>query len=210
MPRNRPHVDGLLSDFQALLKHAENESPRVHYFRERLGGVIKSYRRAASSIETGQGEHINSRRRCALIQGSCLIAVPPVVGATLLTRFNVSHALTFTVSRQCSLACTARPNTLHRNLLSTNAIENSLRNTRRKLGRVSRFRPETDQAQRWLAFALTEIESGFRKLSGHKDLHKLVEALEQEPATEASRFDQGSPPSPTAQSSNPEAQKIET
>jgi putative transposase len=102
------------------------------------------------------------------------------------------------------------PNTLHRNLLSTNAIENSLRNTRRKLGRVSRFRPETDQAQRWLAFALTDIESGFRKLSGHKDLHKLVEALEREPAPDDARFDQGSPPSPTAQSSNPEAQQIET
>ena len=31
------------------------------------------------------------------------------------------------------------PNTLHRNLLSTNAIENSFRNTRNKLGRVTRF-----------------------------------------------------------------------
>ena len=29
------------------------------------------------------------------------------------------------------------PNTLHRNLLSTNAIENSFRNTRNKLGRVT-------------------------------------------------------------------------
>ena len=49
------------------------------------------------------------------------------------------------------------PSTLHRNLLSTNAIENSFRNTRRKLGRVTRFRAETDQATRWLAFALTEV-----------------------------------------------------
>ena len=40
------------------------------------------------------------------------------------------------------------PNTLHRNLLSTNAIENSFRNTRNKLGRVTRFRVETDQATR--------------------------------------------------------------
>jgi len=31
------------------------------------------------------------------------------------------------------------PNTLHRNMLSTNAIENSFRNTRNKLGRVTRF-----------------------------------------------------------------------
>jgi hypothetical protein len=35
------------------------------------------------------------------------------------------------------------PNTLHRSLLSTNAIENSFLNTRRKLGRVTRFRADT-------------------------------------------------------------------
>jgi len=51
-----------------------------------------------------------------------------------------------------ALHCLNVPNTLHRNLLSTNAIENSFRNTRRKLGRVTRFRAETDQATRWLAF----------------------------------------------------------
>ena len=72
------------------------------------------------------------------------------------------------------------PNTLHRNLLSTNAIENSFLNTRRKLGRVTRFRAETDQATRWLAFALTEVEKGFRRISGYVDLPKLLEALERE------------------------------
>lgn len=72
------------------------------------------------------------------------------------------------------------PNTLHRNLLSTNAIENSFRNTRRKLGRVTRFRPETDQATRWLAFALTEVEKGFRRISGYQDLPSLIAALERE------------------------------
>lgn len=70
------------------------------------------------------------------------------------------------------------PNTLHRNLLSTNAIENSFRNTRNKLGRVTRFRAETDQATRWLSFALIEVEKGFRRISGHRDLPKLIEALE--------------------------------
>jgi transposase-like protein len=78
------------------------------------------------------------------------------------------------------------PNTLHRNLLSTNAIENSFRNTRRKLGRVTRFRAETDQATRWLAFALTEVEKGFRRISGYADLPYLIKALarsgEDEPA----------------------------
>ena len=50
------------------------------------------------------------------------------------------------------------PNTLHWNLLSTVAIENSFRNARRKLGRVTRFRAETDQATRWLAIcAMAEV-----------------------------------------------------
>jgi len=70
------------------------------------------------------------------------------------------------------------PNTLHRNLLSTNAIENSFRNTRRKLCRVTRFRAETDQATRWLAFALTEVERGFHRISGYKDLPHLIAALQ--------------------------------
>lgn len=70
------------------------------------------------------------------------------------------------------------PNTLHRSLLSTNAIENSFRNTRRKLGRVCRFRAETDQASRWLAYALLEAEKGFRKIAGHKDLWHLKKALQ--------------------------------
>lgn len=70
------------------------------------------------------------------------------------------------------------PSTLHRSLLSTNAIENSFLNTRRKIGRVTRFRAETDQASRWLAYALTEVEKGFRRISGYADLPKLLAALE--------------------------------
>ena len=72
------------------------------------------------------------------------------------------------------------PNTLHRNLLSTNAIENSFRNTRNKLGRVTRFRVETDHATRWLAFALLEVEKGFRRISGYKELPQLMAALERQ------------------------------
>ena len=72
------------------------------------------------------------------------------------------------------------PSTLHRSLLSTNAIENSFRNTRNKLGRVTRFRAETDQATRWLSFALleVEVEKGFRRISGCDNLPKLIPALE--------------------------------
>jgi transposase-like protein len=80
------------------------------------------------------------------------------------------------------------PSTLHRSLLSTNAIESSFRNTRRKLGRVTRFRPETDQASRWMAFSLLEVNKGFRRIAGHYDLGSLMKALERpsEPAEVAS------------------------
>jgi transposase-like protein len=76
------------------------------------------------------------------------------------------------------------PNTLHRSLLSTNAIENSFLNTRRKLGRVTRFRAETDQASRWLSYALQEAAKGFRRISGHTSLPSLIAALARaEPAS---------------------------
>lgn len=77
-----------------------------------------------------------------------------------------------------ALHCLEVPSTLHRNLLSTNAIENSFRNTRRKLGRVTRFRADTNQATRWLAFALTEVEKGFRRISGYQSMPHLLTALE--------------------------------
>ena len=48
------------------------------------------------------------------------------------------------------------PNTLHRNLLSTNAIDNSFRYTHGRLGRVTRFRADTDQATHWLSITKTE------------------------------------------------------
>ena len=70
------------------------------------------------------------------------------------------------------------PNTLHRSLLSTNAIENSFRNTRNKLGRATRFRAATDKATRWLSFALLEVEKGFWRISGYDDLPDLIAALE--------------------------------
>lgn len=94
------------------------------------------------------------------------------------------------------------PSTLHRHLLSTNAIENSFRNTRRKLGRVTRFRAETDQATRWLAFALSEVEKGFRRLAGYKDLPHLAAALEQRRARELANRT-GPFPSPPATTKAP-------
>jgi putative transposase len=70
------------------------------------------------------------------------------------------------------------PTTLHKSLLSTNSIENSFLNVRRKIGRVSRFRAETDQASRWMAYALLEAEKGFRRIRGYRELSLLQEALQ--------------------------------
>jgi len=90
------------------------------------------------------------------------------------------------------------PNTLHRSLLSTNAIENSFLNTRRRIGRVTRFRAETDQASRWLAYALLEAEQGFKRISGCDDLHHLISALRREQKYTSESPSAGPMPSPTA------------
>jgi hypothetical protein len=60
------------------------------------------------------------------------------------------------------------PATLHVNLLSTNAIENPFLNVRRKIRRVTRWRAETDQASRWLAYGLLEAERGFRQFGSRR------------------------------------------
>lgn len=69
------------------------------------------------------------------------------------------------------------PDTLNRSLLSTNSIENSISNMRTLLGRVKRWRAETDMASKWLSAAMLEAESGFRRISGYSDLPLLEAAL---------------------------------
>jgi putative transposase len=69
------------------------------------------------------------------------------------------------------------PASLNVSLLSTNFIENSFRNVRAKIGRVKRWRAETAQAERWLAYGLLEAEKGFRRMKGWEDIPKLVERL---------------------------------
>jgi len=98
------------------------------------------------------------------------------------------------------------PSTLHQSLLSTNIIENSFRNTRRKIGRVTRFRAETDQASRWLAYALSEAEKGFRKIRGWKDLTHLASALQRDteaPPSDAASVGAATPLRPTACAPSP-------
>lgn len=70
------------------------------------------------------------------------------------------------------------PSTLHATLTNTNCIENPFRNTRAKIGRVKRWRAETDQAERWLAYALLTAEKGFRRIKGYRDIPELLKSLD--------------------------------
>lgn len=69
------------------------------------------------------------------------------------------------------------PSTLNVSLLSTNCIENSFKNARTKIGRVKRWRAETDQAERWLAYALQCAEKGFRRIRGYRDIGLLLKTM---------------------------------
>ena len=70
------------------------------------------------------------------------------------------------------------PSTLNKTLLNTNCIENPFRNVRSKTRRVSRWRPETDMASKWLAYALLDAERGFRRINNCKDMEKLAKLLQ--------------------------------
>lgn len=69
------------------------------------------------------------------------------------------------------------PSTLNTTLLNTNCIENPFRNVRAKIRRVSRWRPETNMASKWMAYALLEAERGFRRINHCKDMEKLANIL---------------------------------
>lgn len=69
------------------------------------------------------------------------------------------------------------PSTLNASLLNTNIIENSFRNVRTKIGRVTRWREETSQASNWMALAIMHIEKGFRRIKGYAYLGDLKKAL---------------------------------
>ena len=69
------------------------------------------------------------------------------------------------------------PATLNTSLLSTNAIENNMRNFRAKTRRVTRWQPHSDMAERWTAYALLTLEQGFHRITGHNDLPHLLRAL---------------------------------
>jgi transposase-like protein len=69
------------------------------------------------------------------------------------------------------------PATLNVTFLSTNHIENVMGNARGTIGRICRWHDETNQVARWMAVALLRAQSGFRRISGHKQLGELAAAL---------------------------------
>jgi len=64
------------------------------------------------------------------------------------------------------------------------------------------FRAETDQASHWLAYALLEVEKGFHRIKGWRDLPALALALERPPAV-ARPVPAATPLRPTASAPSP-------
>jgi len=69
------------------------------------------------------------------------------------------------------------PATLNLTFLSTNLIENVLRNWREATGNVKRWNEKVDMVPRWMASGLLWAEAGFRKIRHAEDLPRLVAAL---------------------------------
>ena len=63
---------------------------------------------------------------------------------------------------------------------------------------------------RWLAYTLTEVEKGFRRISGYRDLPQLMSALERTEGPIPSDAQRGPLPSPTARPKAPAAPHIES
>lgn len=75
------------------------------------------------------------------------------------------------------------PSTLNGTFLSTNLIENTLRNWREATGNVKRWSEKEDMVSRWMASGLLWAEAGFRKVRGHEDLGALAQSLAKHGAT---------------------------
>jgi len=69
------------------------------------------------------------------------------------------------------------PSTLNTTFLSTNLIENVLRNWREATGNVKRWNEKQDMVPRWMAAGLLWAEVGFRKIRHAEALPRLAAAL---------------------------------
>jgi transposase-like protein len=82
---------------------------------------------------------------------------------------------------------------LARTLTNTNCIESMISIARRTTGRVSRWK-DGSMKKRWIAAGMLEAERSFRRVRGHNEMAKLVDALRREhtqssPVT-ADKYDQ--------------------
>lgn len=94
------------------------------------------------------------------------------------------------------------PSTLNVTFLSTNLIENALRNWRAASGNVKRWNEKKDMVSRWMAAGLLWAEAGFQKVRHAEDLPKLALALELSAADSAATAASSSAPSSNATESN--------
>ena len=86
------------------------------------------------------------------------------------------------------------PATLNVTFLSTNHIENVMRNSRGTIGKVCRWNTKTDQLTRWMGVALLRAQEGFRRVRGHKELGALAAALERVGSAASSLRSSSAPP----------------
>jgi transposase-like protein len=77
------------------------------------------------------------------------------------------------------------PEKLRRTLRSTNPIESCFSATRKHCRNVKRWRSQ-EMAQRWVGTMLLEVERGFRRVRGHREMPLLVAALRPREAAESS------------------------
>ena len=95
----------------------------------------------------------------------------------LFKRLREASSLEAAREEMLTLFALGVPDTFNKPLLSTNSIENSIRNMRRLPGRVTRWRAQTDMTSRWMASAMLEAEKGFRRIQGYRQMGLLIEAL---------------------------------
>ena len=105
-----------------------------------------------------------------------------------LTERNAAAALTLRDRRE-EILCVHRlgiPATLNLTFLSTNIIENVIRNWREHTNNIKRWTVKNDMVERWGASGLLWAEGGFRRIRHYEDLPKLREALTRSLADSAS------------------------
>lgn len=86
------------------------------------------------------------------------------------------------------------PATLNVTFLSTNHIENVMRNARLVVGRVARWQDQTDQVARWMGVALLKAQEGFHRVRGHQELGALAAALGRAGSAASSLRSSAAPP----------------